>query len=136
LRPEETRDLVRYRIEQAQTALHDAKVLMDSGCSPSSIVNRCYYAMYCAALSLLQTIGQTPSKHSGVHGLFIQEFVLKGYLPRELGRAIHRVFELRQTADYEIVPPLDQASIQEAWTQATCFVETIGKYLAENHWVG
>jgi hypothetical protein len=37
MKPEETNALVKHRIEQAQTALHDAKVLMDSDCSPSSM---------------------------------------------------------------------------------------------------
>jgi len=61
--------LVKYRLEQAQTALEDGKFLLEGGRSPQSIVNRAYYAMFYAALALLQQIGKVPSRHTGVISL-------------------------------------------------------------------
>jgi len=46
----ETSELIRYRLEQAQVALDDAKFLLDGTRSCQSIVNRSYYAMFYAAL--------------------------------------------------------------------------------------
>jgi uncharacterized protein (UPF0332 family) len=63
---EEILVLVNYRLEQAQTALEDGKFLLEGGRSPQSIVNQAYYAMFYAALALLQKIGKVPSKHTGV----------------------------------------------------------------------
>lgn len=57
--------LVQYRLEQAFAALNDAKYLLDGCRSPHSIVNRAYYAMFYAALALLQKAGKIPSKHAG-----------------------------------------------------------------------
>ena len=42
MKEEEIADLVRHRIEQAQTALDDAVYLLDGNRSPQSIVNRAY----------------------------------------------------------------------------------------------
>jgi len=60
--------LVRYRIEQAETALDDARFLLVGNRSPLSIINRSYYAMFYAALGLQQAIGKIPVKHTGVIG--------------------------------------------------------------------
>lgn len=73
--------LVQYRLEQADAALNDAKYLLDGCRSPHSIVNRAYYAMFYAALALLQKAGKIPSKHAGAIGLFDTEFVVKGAFP-------------------------------------------------------
>jgi len=45
MKEEEIRSLVKYRLEQAQTALEDARFLFEGNRSPQSIVNRAYYAM-------------------------------------------------------------------------------------------
>ncbi|MEW6680404.1 MAG: HEPN domain-containing protein [bacterium] len=65
------------------------------------MVNRAYYAMFYVALALLQKIGKVPVKHTGVISIFDTEFVLKDIFPKELSRAFHKAFELRQTSDYK-----------------------------------
>ena len=52
MKKEEIATLVKYRLEQAQIALADARFLLDGNRSPQSIVNRSYYAMFYAALAL------------------------------------------------------------------------------------
>jgi uncharacterized protein (UPF0332 family) len=86
MKEDDIAELVRYRLEQARAALEDARFLLDGNRSPQSIVNRSYYAMFYAALALLQTTGRVPSKHSGVTSLFDTEFVLKGAFPHDLSR--------------------------------------------------
>ena len=78
MKPKEIETLIKYRLEQAQAALDDAKYLIDGKRSPQSIINRSYYAMFYAALALLQSISKAPSKHSGVISHFDTEFVMKG----------------------------------------------------------
>ena len=51
---------MRYRLEQADAALGDAKFLLEGNRSPQSIVNRAYYAMLYAALALLQKLERCP----------------------------------------------------------------------------
>ena len=51
MKDEEVSTLIKYRLEQAQTALEDAKFLLEGNRSPQSVLNRAYYAMFYAALA-------------------------------------------------------------------------------------
>ena len=57
MKEEEIKNLIKYRLEQAETALGDARFLLEGDRSSQGIVNRAYYAMFYAALALLQKIG-------------------------------------------------------------------------------
>ena len=94
MKSKEIEILIKHRLEQAQEALDDAKYLIDGNRSPQSIVNRSYYAMFYAALALLQKISKAPSKHSGVISLFDKEFVMRGVFEKELSKNFHKAFEL------------------------------------------
>jgi uncharacterized protein (UPF0332 family) len=110
-------------------ALDDAKFLLDGTRSCQSIVNRSYYAMFYAALALLQKIGQVPSKHAGVISIFDTEFVLKGVFSRELSRDFHKAFEMRQVCDYRVFEPCSWEEAKEIWKKAVHFVEAVREHL-------
>jgi len=129
VKPEEIDILIKYRLEQAQAALDDAKYLFDGNRSPQSIVNRSYYAMFYAALALLQKISKVPSKHSGVISLFDKEFVMKGIFTKDLSKDFHKAFELRQTIDYKVIKPITLDRAKESWNKAVYFVQDIERYL-------
>src|SRR4030043_504092 len=129
---EEISALIRYRIEQAQTALEDARFLLEGNRSPQSIVNRSYYAMFYAAIALLQKIGKVPSKHTGVISLFDSEFVLKGIFPKELSKDFHKAFELRQASDYKTFKPILKEKAETTFNRAEHFVKAVKKYLDES----
>jgi len=129
MKADETGVLVDYRLEQAQTALDDAKYLLDGERSPQSIINRSYYAMFYAALALIQQLGKIPSKHAGVISLFDTEFVKKGIFQKELSRDFHKAFELRQISDYRTTRPLQRRQAEQMWDKALHFVQAIKEYL-------
>lgn len=52
MKKEEIATLVKYRLEQAQVTLADARFLLDGNRSPQSIVNRSYYAISMQPLPL------------------------------------------------------------------------------------
>jgi len=122
--------LIKYRLEQAQNALDDAKCLLDAKRSPQGIVNRSYYAMFYAALALLQKIGKVPAKHTGVIGLFDTEFVLKGIFPREFSRDFHKAFDFRQRSDYKVIDPVSIQKAEEMMNKSIKFVAAIKQYLS------
>jgi uncharacterized protein (UPF0332 family) len=105
MKPEHVTELVRLRMEQAHEAVDTARHLLDSGRFFQGVINRSYYAMFYAALALLQTVGKAPRKHTGVVSLFDTEFVVKGLFPKELSKDFHQVLELRHVSDYEPVEP-------------------------------
>ena len=121
--------LIRYRMEQAEESLKDAKVLLDAGRSPRSIINRSYYAMFYAVLALLQKIGKVPRKHSGAISLFDTEFVLKGIFSKELSKDLHDIFNLRQVSDYQVIERVTSEDAETALERAEGFVEAVAKYL-------
>src|SRR4030042_183679 len=125
MKPEETEVLINYRLEQAEAALDDAKYLFEGQRSPQGIINRSYYAMFYAAIALLQKIGKIPSKHAGVISLFDTEFVKKGIFPKELSRDFHRAFELRQVSDYRTTKPLQRDQAEQVWNKAVDLVNAV-----------
>jgi len=128
MKSEEIEILIKHRLEQAQQALGDAKYLIDGNRSPQSIVNRSYYAMFYAALALLQKISKAPSKHSGVISLFDQEFVMRGIFEKELSKDFHKAFELRQSIDYKIIKPISTDKASQIWQKAVNFVQAVQHY--------
>jgi uncharacterized protein (UPF0332 family) len=132
VKPKEIETLVKYRLEQAQAALDDAKYLIDGKRSPQSIINRSYYAMFYAALALLQNISKAPSKHSGVISLFDTEFVMKGIFSNDLSKDFHKAFELRQSVDYRVIRPITSDRAKEIWSKASVFVREIRSYLLDD----
>ena len=129
MKREEITTLVKYRLEQAKIALADAQFLLDGNRSPQSIVNRSYYAMFYAALALMQNIGKAPSKHAGVISLFDTEFVVKEIFPKELSRDFHKAFEMRQVADYKTTEPVSREKAKETLMKANRFVEAAENYI-------
>jgi len=57
-----------YRLNEAEETLADARIMLASGISARSVVNRAYYAMFYAILALFiaKGIHHKTSKHSGV----------------------------------------------------------------------
>ena len=129
MKSKEIEILIKHRLEQAQEALDDAKYLIDGDRSPQSIINRSYYAMFYAALALLQKISKAPSKHSGVISLFDKEFVMKGIFEKELSKDFHKAFELRQSTDYKIIKPISADKASQIWQKAVKFVHALKNYL-------
>lgn len=129
MKEEDISSLIRYRLEQAQTALEDAVFLFEGNRSPQSVVNRAYYAIFYAALALMQKIEKVPSKHTGVLSLFDTEFALKGIFPKELSKDFHKAFELRQLSDYKTLDPISKEKAKETLDKAAIFVEAVNEYL-------
>lgn len=79
--------------------------------------NRLYYAAYHMASALLLDKGFSARTHSGVIHLIGQNFIAKGFLDKSYGRLFTRLFDLRQSGDYddlydateeEILPLIDK----------------------------
>lgn len=92
--------LIKYRLEQARATLRDAYSIYKNEGTPVSIVNRAYYAMFCAALAVLITIDRGSSKHMGVIAIFDEQFVKQNIFPKAMSKMLHQAFEARQQGDY------------------------------------
>ena len=54
---EDVRTLIKYRLDQADESIEEARILRKENVSFRGVVNRLYYAMFYAALALLQAHG-------------------------------------------------------------------------------
>ena len=78
--------------------------------------------------ALLTSVGKGASKHSGVLTLFDEHFIKPGHLPREMSKAIHKAFELRQIGDYRELATLDEEQTTEILTLADEFVDKVDQF--------
>lgn len=115
-----------YLLGKAERAVASAKALIDLG-DTDGACSRAYYAMFDAARAALATRGHAPESvktHGAVHSAFAMEFVKSGLIPREIGRTLGQVQDIRLLADYASEPvPLDKAE----WSvrQAEIFVAAV-----------
>jgi uncharacterized protein (UPF0332 family) len=122
--------LIAHRLVQAKESIREADILRQSGMSCRSVMNRLYYAMFYAVLALLQHKELGTSKHSGAIAIFDREYVRTGDFPRELSKALHRAFELRQKGDYMEDAEVRPEDVEEMRPLAEKFVEHAERYLA------
>ncbi len=109
------------RMSHALEALEAARLLLDAG-SLAAAINRAYYAAFYAACALLETRGMGGRSHRGLLTLFGREFVVPGIIAREHGRALHKLFERRQEADYGVFVDFDQETTADLVEAAEAFV--------------
>ena len=121
--------LIEYRLTQAKDSIREADVLLQSTMSLRSVMNRLYYAMFYAVLALLQEKEMGTSKHSGAIALFDREYVKTGSFPKEMSKALHRAFTLRQKGDYMEETEVTTKDIEEIRPMAEEFVSVVEKYL-------
>ena len=115
---EETRTLVRYRLDRAKEPVEEAVLLLGNGHANTS-VNRLYYACFYAASALLLAKDLSSARHSGVRVVFHQYIVKPGLLDIFQGQIYDKLYDSRQKGDYadlmrfevqEVRPWLDEAN--------------------------
>ena len=123
---EESKNLVKHRLERARDTLLDAQKYFKDA-TLNSTVNRIYYAMFYAVNALLISKGLSSSKHSGVRALFNKEFVNKGTVKKNWGKFYSEMFNNRQEGDYADYVELKRQDVEKWLNKAEEFVKTIEK---------
>ena len=125
------RELSEYRISQAYEAISEAQILGDSGHYRGAI-NRSYYAMFYALQVLVIQDNVKVTKHSGAISHFDRWYVKTGKIDREFSRWLHRLFDLRQDADYGDMYEPSESQCREAIEKSEKFVERIRSFTNPN----
>ena len=126
------RELALNRIQQAEESLEEAEYLFDGKKSPRSVINRTYYAMFYAILALLIFEKFGSSKHSGVLSYFNSHFVKTGKIPKELGRAVNKAFDLRLRGDYREQAILTREQVAPFLKLSENFISAVKDYLQQS----
>jgi uncharacterized protein (UPF0332 family) len=116
-----------YRMMQTEETLSEAVRMLETSFSPRSIVNRSYYAMFYAILTLF-IYSNTPhktSKHSGVIGIFNKEFIHTGKIDARFAKMLYDVFDQRMESDYRDFAEVSEEDARNAVLAAQEFVAAI-----------
>jgi uncharacterized protein (UPF0332 family) len=116
-----------YRMKQTEETLSEAVRMLESGFSPRSIINRAYYAMFYAVLTLFihSDTHHKTSKHSGVIGIFNKEFIHSGKLDARFAQMLYDVFDQRMESDYRDFSNVSEEDARNAVLAAQEFVTAI-----------
>ena len=130
---EKMRSLALSRLQQAEESLDEAQFLFDGGKSLRSVINRVYYAMFYAILALLIFEPFGSSKHTAVLSYFNLHFIKNGRIPKELGRAVNKAFELRQRGDYKEIVTIVPEQAEPLLSQAAEFIRAVRQFLVNSN---
>ncbi len=120
-------DLMKYRLETAESDLKVAKSLIESE-EYRAANNRAYYAIFHAISAIHALDGKAYKRHKDALGSFNREYVKTEVFSREIGRKISRAEEIRHASDYDDFYIADKRETQELAEAAEELIKMIEKY--------
>ena len=93
-------ELSRYRIQEAKNSLKVAEHCLKEGLYKDSI-NRSYYVAFYAIKAVLALGTIDFKRHKDVVAYFNKEYVATNVFPRELGKRLGMLKQLREKSDYD-----------------------------------
>lgn len=131
LSKEERDALVYYKTQKARDTLAEA-IGISKLCYWNAVANRLYYACYYITTALLVYHGHSAQTHSGVIRLFGLNYVNKGLVSKEMARFYSKLFEIRQTGDYDDLYNLTEEEIKPLLEMAQKYIDEL-ECLITNH---
>ena len=85
----------------------------------SATVNRCYYAYFWLAKTLLFKEDIFVKTHNGVKSKFSELYIKTGIIPEIYGKHLAKLMDYRQEADYDLESSFSEEEVQQmtAWTE-------------------
>lgn len=100
LTTDERKAIVAFKIEKAEKTFQEAQGILALEYW-NTIVNRLYYASFYMTTALLISNGYEARSHSGVIHLLGLHFIKTNIISKENGQLYTRLYDLRQTGDYD-----------------------------------
>lgn len=125
---EDRKNLVRYRIEQAEETIEDVRLLIENKRFRAA-VNRIYYGIFYSLLALGLEYKFQTSKHTHLIGWFNKNFVNEGIIERKYGKILNKAFNRRTQGDYDIYVEFDEDSVKEMFVEMQDFISTMKQHL-------
>ncbi|MCB5502410.1 HEPN domain-containing protein [Dorea formicigenerans] len=124
-------DLSKYRIQEAKDSLRVAERCLSDGFYKDSI-NRSYYAAFYCIKAVLALGTVDFKRHKDVMAYFNKEYVAANIFPRELGRKLSTLKQLREKSDYDDFYIASKTQAEEQYETAKFVFEQINSYLNKN----
>ncbi len=124
LTTEERRAIVKFRVEKAYKSFGEAKAVAALGFW-SLAGNRLYYAVYYMASALLLDKGISAKTHAGTIHLLGQKIIGSGMLDKSFGRLFSRLYELKQSGDYDDMFDASQEEVEPYISKVSAFLKEV-----------
>ncbi len=124
LTTEERDNLVKYKLERAKETWNEIVGIVDGGYWYAA-ANRMYYACYYVTSALLVKNGIQANTHSGVIRMLGLHFVSTNIISDEMGSFYTRLFELRQTGDYDEWKVIKESDIKPLMPKVEEYMQCI-----------
>ena len=115
-------------LDLADEKLRAARVLLAAD-APGDAASRAYYAAFHAVTAALLSIDHTYSSHGQVLGAFNRHFVHSGQLPRDFTTVLTRLYEDRQSGDYDFASGVGMDEAGQDVDDAQRIVSALREYL-------
>ena len=124
------KELSEYRVQEADNSLKASMNCLNSGLYKDAI-NRSYYAAFYAVKAILELGTVDFKRHKDVVAYFNKEYVATGVFPRELGKRIGTLKQLREKSDYDDFYIASKEKAIEQYATAEQVIKSIKEYLLE-----
>ena len=121
-------ELSKYRIQESKNSLKVAEHCLNEGLYKDSI-NRSYYAAFYAIKAVLALGTIDFKRHKDVVAYFNKEYVATNGFPRELGRRLGMLKQLREKSDYDDFYIASKEQAEEQYHTAEYKIENVEQYL-------
>jgi len=95
--------------------------------------NRSYYCVFDCIAALLHHKDIYAKTHQGAHQKFSELYIKSGILDIQLAKTLSKVFDLRQSADYDYQSELAQQDVATALDHARTFLAATKTYFEAEH---
>ena len=128
---ERQKNLSQYRLQEAEDSLKAARYCLQENLYKDCI-NRSYYAAFYGVKAVLALGTVDFKRHKDVVAYFNKEYVATNVFPRELGKRLGMLKQLREKSDYDdfYIASRDQAEGQYHTAKYT--IEKVEEYLKNN----
>ena len=124
-------ELSRYRIQEAKNSLKVAEHCLKEDLYKDSI-NRSYYAAFYAIKAVLALGTIDFKRHKDVVAYFNKEYVATNVFPRELGKRLGMLKQLREKSDYDDFYIASRDKAEGQYHTAKYTIEKVEEYLKNN----
>jgi uncharacterized protein (UPF0332 family) len=128
LTEEERKAITSYRITKSKETLAEAKGIATLNFW-NAVVNRLYYSCYYITGALLIANNFTAQTHSGVIHLLGLHFIKTNRISKAAGKLYSKLYELRQSGDYDDLFYLDEEDVKPLIDQAEKYIDELEKMI-------
>ena len=130
LTDEEREALVIARKARAFDTWEETKGIVECGYWHAA-ANRMYYACFHAVSALLIKNGIEVKSHMGIRQAFGLHFVKAGKVSLEYGRIFSRIYDKRQSSDYDDFIDFTKEEVEKLYPQIKSFIMVIGNLVED-----